>query len=455
MQPNLDILIVTANQQSAERQKISRALNSAAMNHQHCTYQELSQALQTPEHFDTILFSAKDLTSLTQITTCFQLAKKIKANPNTNHIRLLCIELDPNTMPETDDIAFDDILFGTIEPPALLSRIQAQTRLNTIQAELNRRQAIAEIYDCPAQPNPDLQETIENAKILITGRPNGYAILEETLSPISTLIGILSLSTAMDYLKREPFDLLLINGGKMPTRFFQFVETIRQQSTLFNLPILLVAYPDKLKSSHIAYQAGITDILDSPINKTELTLRTKSLIREKRFRTAITKTYLEARHIPTNDALTGLYTFSFYRAHLDQTIKHHKATNRTFTLITLAIENLSIINESHGFAAGDKLLRQVSDILMSVIRGEDLACRISGRKFTLTLPNTTKTHAENVLSRIEGILTQTEFICEINSKPMTLDLSTNILESAGETTAQEFFNSKSAHFRSTGKFLVA
>ena len=455
MPHKIDILIVSASPCPQELQKITTALERAGIRHQHSTYQQLSTALKTPTNYDVLLFNAKELETAAQIAMCFKLAEKIKTNPNTNHIRLICHALEPHLMPTGIDHHFDDLLFGTPEIPALISRLQAQTRLNTIQAELNRRQKISENYDHPAPVNPKLNKTIDNAKILITGRPNGYTALEETLSPLFTLIGTLSLDTALDYLNRDTFDMVIINGGKIPTRFFEFVETVRKRSNLYTLPILLVAHPDKLKSCHIAYETGITDIIDSPVNKTELVLRTKSLIHENRFRSAIAKTYLSARHIPTNDALTGLYTFSFYREHLDQIIKHHHTSNRTFTLITIAIDNLTQINEKFGFAAGDKVLRQVSDILMTVIRSEDLACRITGRKFTLTLPNTTKTHAETVLGRIEGILKQTEFMCEMNSKPITIELLAKIVESNRESTAKAFFNRQGTLFRKTGKFIVA
>lgn len=318
--------------------------------------------------------------------------------------------------------------------------MKAQIRLNTMQAEFNRRLTIAENYECEPLINNPLRDKIENASILITGRPNGYSIIEETLAPIGTLIGTLSQKTAEEYLNRQSFDMVIINGGKQPTSFFNFVKEIRNKTSLITLPILLVAHASKLSNSHIAYEAGFTDIIDAPVNSNELILRTTSLIKEHRFRTSMAQRYLSARHIPTNDALTGLYTYSFYREHLDQLIQDHNKSERRFTLIMISIENINHINNKYGFAAGDKVLAQVSEILMSIIRGEDLASRIAGHKFCLTLPDTNVEHAVAVLKRVEGILKQTEFICQTDSSPISIELSAEIIESNGESSAKALFN---------------
>jgi diguanylate cyclase (GGDEF)-like protein len=304
--------------------------------------------------------------------------------------------------------------------------------------ELNRRSAINEQYGLTQKYNRTSLVSHENSTLLVTGRPNGFSRIEETLSPIATLVGALSTQAAFDYLEREKFDILIINGGRNPARYLEFIETVRMNAELYSLPILLVAHPSKLSDSHIPYEAGVTDFIEAPINKNELVLRTKALIQEHRFRDTLAKTYLDARHIPTNDALTGLYTYSYFREHLDYLLEEYLPLNKKFSLISISIENIEEINRDYGFASGDQVLRQVSEILMTINRGEDLLSRISGRKFVLTLPNTNQKQAINVVQRVEGILKQTKFICESDCTPMTVNLNAEITEYDGEQSADEF-----------------
>jgi len=438
MADKTEILLVSSGQNGQD--KLITALSQAELNVQTCQFKTLAQTLSQKSNFDILVFNIATLTTQDQLSTCLTLAEKIKHNCATKNIRLLCIGIDQTLMQDQQNHDFDDLIFGDIRIPSVVARVKAQIRLNTMQSELNRRLHIAERYQCEALINNQLNQPIKEASILVTGRPNGYSVIEETLSANCTLIGTLSLETAKDYLNRQPFDMVIINGGRMPTRFLPFVEQIKKNPQLFTLPILLVAYPSKLTDSHIAYEAGITDIIGAPVNRNELLLRTTSLIREWRFRSAMAQSYLSARHIPTNDALTGLYTYSFYREHLDQIIKDHSQTKRTFTLITIAIENMSDINTQYGYMAGDQVLSQISEILMTMIRGEDLAARISGNKFVLTLPDTSADHASKVLKRIESILKQTEFMGTTGGAPITVDLAAHVLESNGDLGSDELVN---------------
>lgn len=437
MSQNKQILIISSDKPSET--KVMNALNQSGFMTKSCQFKELSATLNSGPKFDVLLFNMTGLDSEGQMRTCLKLAEKIKDHPATKSIRLLSIGIAKDLLKQQETHHFDDLIFGEIRLPSVISRVRAQFRLNTMLAEFNRRKEIAQIYNCQTLTENPLSEHIENASILITGRPNGYSTLEATLAPIGTLVGTLSLPTAKEYLSRQSFDMIIINGGRMPARFFEFVEEIRKSPGHINTPILLVTHTSKLGSSYIAYEAGFTDIIDAPVNRNELILRTKSLIKERRFRDSMAQSYLSARHIPTNDALTGLYTYSFYREHLDQLISDHNVTKRNFTLINIALENIEHINDKHGFAAGDIVLRQVSEILMSIIRGEDLASRTSGHQFTLTLPDTDEEHAMNVLSRVEGILKQTEFICETDALPMKVELAAQIISSNGESTAAELF----------------
>ena len=435
MTDKTDILLVSFEQTAQE--KLITALNKAGLNVQTCQFKTLAQTLQQQVNFDILVFNIAKLKTQDQLASCLTLAQKIKLNAATKNIRLLCIGIDQTLMQDLQSHDFDDLIFGEICIPSILSRVKAQIRLNTMQSELNRRLFIAEKYQCEALINNQLTQPVKEASILVTGRPNGYSVIEETLSPNCTLIGTLSLETAKEYLNRQAFDMVIINGGRMPTRFMPFVEQIKKNPQWFTLPVLLVAYPSKLTDSHIAYEAGITDIIEAPVNRNELLLRTTSLIKEWRFRSAMAQSYSSARHIPTNDALTRLYTYSFYREHLEEIIKDHSHTKRTFTLITIAIENLPQINEKYGFMTGDQVLSQVSEILMTMIRGEDLAARISGNKFVLTLPDTPADHANKVLKRIEAILKQTKFMGITGGQSITVDLAAHVLESNGKTNSNE------------------
>lgn len=438
---NTVILVGSSNTASNQQQKLMNAINQSGFKTIDTTFQDLASALKQAHAHDILIFNLEGLSEETGFLKCNKLAETIKNNPATSTIKILSIGISNSICDQTKEIfnhSFNDLLFGPIRVPSIISRLKSLVRLDTMDKELNRRSAINEQYGLTQKYNRSSFISHENSTLLVTGRPNGFSRIEETLSPIATLVGALSTQAAFDYLERDKFDILIINGGRNPARYLEFIETVRMNTDLYSLPILLVAQPSKLSDSHIPYEAGVTDFIEAPLNKNELVLRTKALIQEHRFRDTLAKTYLEARHIPTNDALTGLYTYSYFREHLDYLLEEYLPLSNKFSLISISIENIEEINRDYGFASGDQVLRQVSEILMTINRGEDLLSRISGRKFVLTLPNTNQKQAINVVQRVEGILKQTKFICESDCSPMTVNLNAEITEYNGEQSADEF-----------------
>ena len=444
---NTVIIVGTEPSPTIQQEKLNHALNNSGYLTKNTTFQELAATIKQACANDILIFNLEGLKEEAGFLKCNKLAETIKNNASTKTIKILCVGISNAICVETRDVfshSFNDLIFGPIRVPSIISRLQTLIRLDTMDKELHRRDTINEQYGLIQKYNSSHHLSNENANILVTGRPNGFSRIEQTLSPIATLIGALSIHAAFDYLERQKFDLMIINGGCNPARYLDFISEVRMNSELFSLPILMVAHPSKMSDSHIPYEAGVTDIVEAPINKNELILRTNALIKEHRFRNTLAKTYLEARHIPTNDALTGLYTYSYFREHLDYLLKEHISQENKFSILTIKIENLEDINSKYGYSSGDQVLRQVSEILMTINRGEDLLSRISGRKFVLTLPNTNQEQAINVVERVEGILKQTKFICESDCSPIKVNLDAEITEYNGEKTSDEFLNKSTA-----------
>lgn len=451
---NTVILVGSNSTSTTQQKKMMNAIEQSGFKTVETTFQDLASALKEAHAHDILIFNLEGLTEETGFLKCNKLAETIKNNPPTQTMKLLCVGISNSICEQTKEIfnhSFNDLIFGPIRVPSVISRLKSLVRLDTMDKELNRRSTINEQYGLTQKYDRSSSISNKNVKLLVTGRPNGFSRIEETLSPIATLVGALSNQAAFEYLEREKFDILIINGGRNPARYLEFIEKVRSNTELYSLPILFVAHPSKLSDSHIPYEAGVTDFIEAPVNKNELILRTKALIQEHRFRDTLAKTYLEARHIPTNDALTGLYTYSYFREHLDCLLEDYLALKSKFSIITISIENIEEINRDYGYTSGDQVLRQVSEILMTINRGEDLLSRISGRKFVLTLPNTNQKQAITVVQRVEGILKQTKFICESDCSPMTVNLDAEVTEYDGEENADEFLKKCGNHSNNSSK----
>ncbi|MGH1353432.1 MAG: diguanylate cyclase domain-containing protein [Methyloligellaceae bacterium] len=354
------------------------------------------------------------------------MARTLKESALSSRMRVLMVGGSHQMSLEGVDKDIDDLLLGPIKTVQICHRVQSLIRLNTMHEELVRRLNTSAKYGVDAPPPVHPPTKLDNASILFMGNAQGYGAIENALYKRVTLISALTFTTAMDYLNRSSFDTILIDVGSEPENYLDFIRDLRRNSRFYNLPILMLTDPGCLGDPAIAYEAGVTDFIEKPVSQDELQVRTTSLVREQRFRTSLRQIYSEARHFATNDALTGLYSRGFMLEHLANVISDAKRTSQTFTVAAIEIRNMREINEILGYASGDRLIRQVGELIGLLVRGEDLATRYTGHGFIIILPDTVSDYAVQAIKRISGVVNHTEFAIQGHNHPVSVSLNTGI-----------------------------
>ena len=113
--------------------------------------------------------------------------------------------------------------------------------------------------------------------------------------------------------------------------------------------------------------------------------------------------------LSTRDHLTGLYN----RRHLDQRLGElialHKRYDVTTTLLLIDLDGFKAVNDLYGHPAGDRLLRQVGEILQrGILRETDMAFRFGGDEFLIALPNTDYEAVERLVVTLKEALSALE-----------------------------------------------
>ncbi|MBT2287777.1 diguanylate cyclase [Paenibacillus albidus] len=115
--------------------------------------------------------------------------------------------------------------------------------------------------------------------------------------------------------------------------------------------------------------------------------------------------HAEVRRLANRDSLTGLYA----RHYLDEEIKDRQSTDFCGTLIVVDIDQFKTVNDTYGHQKGDKILKQVSEIVKSSIRQGDIAARWGGEELAVYLPQLGVQQAVHVAERIrKRVMVETE-----------------------------------------------
>ena len=98
------------------------------------------------------------------------------------------------------------------------------------------------------------------------------------------------------------------------------------------------------------------------------------------------------------DGLTGLYNHRFFQTALRNLITRQKYPN--VSLLMLDVDDFKYFNDTYGHQAGDQVLKNMADILLSGIRSTDIAARYGGEEFAVVLPGIGPEDALIVAERI-------------------------------------------------------
>jgi diguanylate cyclase (GGDEF)-like protein len=100
------------------------------------------------------------------------------------------------------------------------------------------------------------------------------------------------------------------------------------------------------------------------------------------------------------DPLTGLGNLRALQRQLTILLDVRKRYQHPFAVLLLDIDGLKRINDSHGHAAGDRVLMQVGMSLRRSIRSVDTAARIGGDEFCVLLPEQDLKSAAKLAARL-------------------------------------------------------
>jgi diguanylate cyclase (GGDEF)-like protein len=110
------------------------------------------------------------------------------------------------------------------------------------------------------------------------------------------------------------------------------------------------------------------------------------------------RTKLENQSI--RDSLTGLFNRHFMQISLERELSRAARRKQTLAVFMMDLDHFKKFNDTYGHAAGDTVLKAVSEIFRSSIRTEDIACRYGGEEFTIMMPDVTQAVA---IERAESI----------------------------------------------------
>ena len=163
--------------------------------------------------------------------------------------------------------------------------------------------------------------------------------------------------------------------------------------------------------------------------------------------------------LATTDPLTGLVNHRTFHARLAEEAEAARAGGKALAVAMLDLDNFKFFNDGYGHAAGDDVLRQVTQALRQAAAAQDTVGRFGGDEFALLLPlqapdGVRQQTAEEVGRRLEHALSGLFFLPPGSPSEIPLTISVGVAlfpaEAGSPLEALELADQRLMHVKTGG-----
>jgi len=138
----------------------------------------------------------------------------------------------------------------------------------------------------------------------------------------------------------------------------------------------------------------------------------------------------QMRHLAETDPLTNCFNRRALMEKLEQEMDRAARYATMLTGMMIDIDNFKQINDTHGHLVGDRVLKQLANLLKREQRSVDIVARYGGEEFVVLLPETTSAESRNFAERILRRVAGYDF--GESGKPVRVTISIGIASYPGE-----------------------
>src|SRR5262245_12965016 len=140
------------------------------------------------------------------------------------------------------------------------------------------------------------------------------------------------------------------------------------------------------------------------------------------------------------DGLTRLHNHRYFQDRLRVEVRRADRTGEQLALLLVDIDDFKALNDRHGHAVGDNVLRQVGGVLNESVRDADLPARYGGEEFVVLAPHTGRVGALALAEKLRASISRTRFGGEGLAPDASLQVTVSVGVSVYGGDARRLFN---------------
>jgi diguanylate cyclase (GGDEF)-like protein len=241
--------------------------------------------------------------------------------------------------------------------------------------------------------------------------------LHELLRPAG--LDIVSTSDPLDFwslLESTSPDLIILDVDLPTVSGIELCRVVRDDPRWSSMPVVFLTGNSDAETVQRIFTAGADDFVSKPIVGPELVTRVRNRLERSQL----------LRSLSESDPLTGISNRRRALELVERLLALARRHAQPLCIALLDLDAFKRVNDEHGHAAGDRVLRRLAEMLQRKFRGEDVVGRWGGEEFVLGMYGMTGSDGERRLYEVLSSFRAQEF--GEDGRSLTVTFSAGIAE---------------------------
>lgn len=272
--------------------------------------------------------------------------------------------------------------------------------------------------------------------LIVDDSPVEIKIIRRHLGEEYEILEATSGRMALDIALKELPDLILLDIIMPEMDGFEVCRAIKSNPETNPIPVIFITAVSDGPNIVKGFEAGGQDYVVKPFYSRELCARIKVHLDLKKSKESLLKyaKEMESKNLELNrllakleaTAMTDFLTGLANRRNMIQQIKAEalllKQNHSKATLILGDIDNFKQVNDTYGHECGDRLLKDIAELMKAVVPDEAVVSRWGGEEFLLLLPQVALSEGYLIAEQIREVIETAVFSYKGQNFSITLTL---------------------------------
>ncbi|HYH06578.1 MAG TPA: diguanylate cyclase [Thermoanaerobaculia bacterium] len=227
---------------------------------------------------------------------------------------------------------------------------------------------------------------------------------------------------ARDMLRGGAWDLVILDRRLPDMDGVVLAHELKSNAELRTRYIIMLTGEAEQEDKVQGLELGADDYITKPFQYPELLARIRAGKRIVDLQKELVETNKRLELLSITDGLTKLHNHRYLQDELARAFEESQRYQRPLSLVMIDIDFFKKVNDTHGHAVGDDVLKCAAKLYKNSVRSTDLVARYGGEEFAVMMPETSLNDAIAFAEKLRGLVESTAMETQIGPLPITVSL---------------------------------